>query len=356
MQPRSSLFLTVTILWASFLASAQTIQSSGQNSTPQNPPVQPAIHNGGDFSSVTNPDPKKVVPKDTLLVKGAWYSASDSTTPMPESGNVTNNVFADAYFRMTYALPPDWMQKYTGPPPSDSGRYTLAEVIRPSNYQGNARGNILIMAQDMFFSPVPASNARQYLNYNQNHLQSVYQVELKPTETKIAGQPFTFFAYWSPVAELHWYVLATEIRCHTVEIVLMNHDPKALEGMVRDLDKMKLPAEASSTGGTGGGDVPVCIKDYASGDNVIEQVTPVFPERRYNPVPVRIIIDKDGNVKHIHILSAFPEQEKVIMGALKQWKFKPYEREGKRLEVETGIMFGRAPNWPSRPDKTASSD
>jgi len=214
----------------------------------------------------------------------------------------------------------------------------------------------LIMAQDMFFSPVPANNARQFVHYNTNHLQSVYQVELNPTETKIAGQPFTFFAYWSPVAELHWYVLATEIRCHTVEIVLMNHDPKALEGMVRDLDRMKLPAEASSTGGNGGGDAPVCMKDYATGDNVVEEVQPIFPERRYNSVPVRIVIDKDGNVKHIHILSAWPEQQKAVMDALKQWKFKPYERDGKRMEVETGIMFGRTPAWLTNQDKTASTD
>jgi hypothetical protein len=356
MQSRGSLFVIVAIILASFLASGQSQQSSGQSSTPQNAPAQPAVHNGGDFSTVTHPDPKKVVPKDTVLVKGAWYSASDSTTPVPEDGNVTNNVFTDSYFRMTYTLPADWMQKYTGPPPSDSGRYVLAEIRRPDSYQGNAKGSILIMAQDMFFSPVPANNARQFVRYNKNHLQDVYQVELNPTETKIAGQPFTFFAYWSPVAELHWYILATEIRCHTVELVLMNRDPKTLEGMVRDLDKMKLPAEASSTGGTGGGDVPVCIKDYATGDNVIEQEQPIFPQKRYNAVPVRIIIDKDGNVKHIHILSAWPEQQKAVMDALKQWKFRPYERDGKRLEVETGIMFGTAPRWLTNQDKTASTD
>jgi hypothetical protein len=57
---------------------------------------------------------------------------------------------------------------------------------------------------------------------------------------------------------------------------------------------------------------------------------------------VRIIIDKAGKVRHIHFLSAYPEQEKAISDALKQWQFRPYERNGQRLEVETGIMFGRA--------------
>jgi len=52
---------------------------------------QSASKNGGDFSSNTQPLTK--VPAGVILVKGAWSSASDSVTPVPEDGNVTNNVF-----------------------------------------------------------------------------------------------------------------------------------------------------------------------------------------------------------------------------------------------------------------------
>jgi hypothetical protein len=333
-----------------------------QSTPTQNAPVQPAPQigpqsghkSGGDFSDVTNPDPKKVVPKDTIIVKGAWSSASDSTTPVPEGGAVTNNVYTNRYFGITYALPPDWTQKFTPPPPSETGNYVLAQISRTDTYKGEAKGSIQFDAQDMFFTPVVVANARQFVNYSKNHLPDYYQVELKPSQTAIGGQPFTFFAYWSPVAQLHWYVLATQIRCHTVEIVLMNRDTKALEELVRDMNsKMKLPPEA--TGGAGGGSVPVCLKDYASGENVIERVDPVLTERRYNAIPVRLIIDKQGKVKHIHFLSAFPEQEKVISDALKQWRFRPYERDGQRLEVETGIMFGRA-SVPVAPGADATTD
>ena len=72
----------------------------------------------------------------------------------------------------------------------------------------------------------------------------------------------------------------------------------------------------------------MCIKDYANDENVITRVEPVFSEHRFNPVPVRIIIDKDGKVKHIHFLSAFPDQAKAISDALKQWQFKRYVRAG----------------------------
>ena len=59
-------------------------------------------------------------------------------------------------------------------------------------------------------------------------------------------------------------------------------------------------------------------------DNLISRVDPIFSEAKFNPMPVRIIIDKKGKVKHIHFLSAFPDQAKAITDALNQWKFKPY--------------------------------
>src|ERR1700733_15682619 len=177
--------------------------------------AQDAPKNGGDFSNNTQPLTK--VPAGVILVKGAWSSASDSSTPVPEGGNVSNNVFRDAYFGMTYALPKDWEEKYKGPPPSDSGRYVLAQIRPADTFKGPARGSILITAEDLFFTTLPAANALELTNYEKNNLQADYNLELPPTQTKIAGRTFTFYAYWSPVAELHWYVLATQIRCHAVE-------------------------------------------------------------------------------------------------------------------------------------------
>lgn len=318
-----------------FCVSVVSLLALGQETKPQS-----SLRNGGDFSDNIQPGSK--VPEGVILVKGAWSSASDSVTPVPEGGKVTNNIFTDQYFGMSYALPRDWEQKYEGPPPSDTGRYVLAQLRPADAFKGPARGNILISAQDMFFSPLPARNALELINYSKNNLQADYKVEMPPTQTTLAGRPFTFFAYWSPVAELHWYVSATEIRCHTVELVLTSRDTKLLETLVLDLNKMELPAEASPTAGTGGGTVPVCIKDYARDENVIARVDPVFTERTFNPVPVRIIIDKNGKIKHIHFLSAFSDQARIITDALKRWKFKPYLRNGQPVEVETGIMFGRA--------------
>jgi len=309
--------------------------ASGQSTREQGSPKNTAIPE--------NPRAMKKVPSGVILVKGAWSSASDSVTPIPEGGRVTGNVFTNEYFGMNFTLPADWTQKYQGPPPSDSGRYVLAQLRPADDYKRRGRGNILITAQDMFFTPLPAANSLELTAYEKDNLQSVYKLERPPTEIKIAGRPFTFFAYWSPEAEMHWYVLATDIRCHAVEFILTSSDTNLLESLMRDMNKMELPSEANPAGGEGGGTVPICIKDYAKGGNMITRVNPILPEHQFNAVPVRIIIDKSGKIKHIHFLSAFPDQEKVITDALQQWKFKPYLKNGQPVEVETGIMFGRAP-------------
>jgi hypothetical protein len=199
---------------------------------------------------------------------------------------------------------------------------------------------MLITAEDMFFTPLPANNSLEFVNYAKDNLQADYKVERSPMQTRIGGQPFTFFAYWSPVAELHWYVLATEIRCHTVEVTLTSRDTRLLDDLMQDLNKMRFTEEDSPAYADA---VPVCVKDFARGENVIARVDPVFTERRFNSVPVRIIIDKEGRIKHIHLLSAFPDQAEAVTSALRQWKFKPYLKDGQPFEVETGIMFGYAP-------------
>src|SRR2546421_4427513 len=136
-------------------------------------PVQTFPQSGGDFSNYPQP---KVLSSDAILVKGAWSSATDSVTPVPEGGRVANNAFSNQYFGLTYPLSPDWAQKYTGPPPSDSGYYVLAQIRPADAFKGTSRASILIAAQDLFFTLTPAGNALELINYNKESLTADYKV------------------------------------------------------------------------------------------------------------------------------------------------------------------------------------
>jgi len=302
-------------------------------------------------SGSDSPQAATSIPKGVILVKGAWSSASDSVTPLPEDGKIVDNVYRNAYFGIKWALPRDWTEEYTGPPPSDEGRYVLAQIVPTAAFQGPVRGSVLITADDLFFMPFPGTHGEELIDFTNEHLQPDYKVERPPAEMTIGGRSFRFFAYWSPAAELHWYVFATEIRCHAVEVVLSSSDTKLIQHLMQDLNAMTFPPEDALAGG---GVAPVCMKDYASGKNILSRIDPVFSERRSNTVPVRIVIRRDGKVRHIHFLSAFPEQAKAITAALFQWQFRPYLQNGNPVEVETGIMFGRTPR-PATASPTAGA-
>jgi hypothetical protein len=287
--------------------------------------------NGGDFSQGTT---TKRLPDNVILVKGAWSSASDSVTPVPEGGKIDSRAYDNRYFGLSLPLPTGWIQKYEGPPPSDGGYYVLAQLRPAEVAPGTPRGTLLIVAQDLFFSVTRATDPLQLINYTRDHLQADYRVEHAPRQVTMAGRTFVRFDYAAPVAGLHWTLLATQMRCHVVEFVVTSADPRLIEARIRELNGVKFD---------GGGDSPVCIANYAVPANILHREDPLFSERKYNPIPVRVVIDREGKVKHIHFLSAFPAQSQAITTALMRWQFKPYLRDGQPVEVETGILFGRAP-------------
>lgn len=280
------------------------------------------------------------LPTKTLLIKGAEPSASDAETPLPEAGQVVKDVYRNAYFGLSLPLPAEWSEGPSGPPPSDSGMYVLALAGPGPRFKGTSRATLLVQAHDLFFTPSQARSAMELASHAKDVLEPIYVVERSPAEVRIAGRPFVRFDYKSEAAGLHWVVLTTAIRCHAVQFILTSSDTELLERLIKDMDAMQLPP-ANQT--------PVCLADYASGANVINRVDPVLTgPRRFNPIPVRIIIDKRGRVRHIHVLSAFPDQTASITAALMQWTFKPYEQNGEAVEVETGMLFGYEPPWPKR--------
>jgi hypothetical protein len=115
------------------------------------------------------------------------------------------------------------------------------------------------------------------------------------------------------------------------------------------MNKMGLPAGADATSGTGGGPFPVCIKDYASGSNVLRRVDPAMVGPRFTNVPVRFIVGVDGKAHGIHVISAAPDQAQSVRDALAQWSFKPYIQNGVPVEVETGILFKFPPDGVKLP-------
>jgi hypothetical protein len=344
------LFLCVAV--SSLLARALAAQTPPATQ----PPAQSVAQaEGGPEPGQAVPDGQQNrLPEGVILIPGAESSASDHVTPVPEDGRIRKNVYESPYFRLSYPLPEGWVEQSQGPPPSDSGRYVLTQLAPSPAFKGSS-GTILVLAHDLFFGNQPGGNAMEMLSNTRDHLPPYYEVERPPAQIQLGGRTFARFDYRSPAAQLHWYVLTTEIRCHAIEVVLASQDTTMLDRLVEQMNAMKLPDDAGVASGHGGGDAPVCIPDYAA-SHVVDRVEPALTERRFNPIPARIIIGKNGKVRHVHILSAFASQSTAITDALLQWRFKPYMQNGQPVEVETGLMFGEGATRPSGMVARASAE
>jgi hypothetical protein len=242
-------------------------------------------------------------------------------------------VYRNSYFDLAYPLPSDWAESYKGPPPSQTGYYVLSQLKASAASSG--KGTMSISATDMFFLRQPADDSMTMLRRMQSSLPDVMTVEKAPTEITINQHAFVRFDY-SGVG-IHWSVLATNVRCHALEFVLVSRDPQVRDKLISSLNSIKLHVEPAEH-------YPVCLGGYANSENVLHRVDPAMIGPKFTSVPVRIIVDKQGKVRHIHVISAFSEQAKSISDALSQWTFKPYVKNGQAAEVETGLMFEFKPD------------
>jgi hypothetical protein len=269
------------------------------------------------------------VPEGVILVRGAVPSASDAATPLPEEGRIGEGRYRNEYFGLSYPIPAGWIEQPAGPPPSEEGSYVLTQFALMDGER--VKAHVLVSAQDLFFVPFEAAGAKDVVARTRTMVQEQYQFEKGPDQVTLAGRTFERLAYKGRRAKLHWRMFTTDRRCHALTFTFTGSDTAALDAAEKALGNLVL-----------GGDAPACVNDYAR-EHLVQKTTPAF-HQRYNTIPVRVIIDADGKVKHAHLLSAFPEQSEPILKALREWRFAPYVVGGKAVEVETGLVFGR----PSR--------
>jgi periplasmic protein TonB len=75
---------------------------------------------------------------------------------------------------------------------------------------------------------------------------------------------------------------------------------------------------------------------------LIHKVQPSYPSlarsaRIQGDVVLKAIIDKQGNIQDLQLVSGHPMLVKAAMEAVKQWRYRPYLLNGQPVEVETTI-------------------
>jgi len=77
-------------------------------------------------------------------------------------------------------------------------------------------------------------------------------------------------------------------------------------------------------------------------NNLISSRVPIFPEAaKANGVEGRVvlqaIVNKDGTVGHLHVVSGDPALRRAATEAVSTWRYRPYLVNGQPAEVSTTI-------------------
>jgi hypothetical protein len=255
--------------------------------------------------------------------------AVTSAMPNPQDGRVAGDIYTNAYFGLSYPLPKGFAEGLAGPDPSHSGYYVLASFTP----QTEGAGTILIAAQDRFFDETRHDLAAVASEMRDTMAQiDGMSIDREPAEIAIGRRPASRPAWRVDFNGVGLYraMIMTEMRCHLVSVTLTARDPEEREILAQSLDGVSLTARR---------DPPVCIRDYASGDQLTRRVAPTDIPPSPRPIPVRIIIGSDGTVRHAHVIRATNAQRKGIEQALRQWTFRPHMINGRAVEVETGLAL-----------------
>jgi hypothetical protein len=268
-------------------------------------------------------------------VGAAWRGgAMTAPLPNPEDGRITDGAYVNRYFGLSYALPAGWTAGMAGPAPSESGYYVLGTLVP----KGELTGTILIAAQDIFFAAKPQGGAAEMIADFREAMSKVegMTVDEGPSEAQV-GDHLLHRVDFSGVG-LHRTMFATEVRCHLITFTMTAGDVAQLTTLAETVNHLSF-ATATDIGAT----APLCVANYAVAENLLHRVEPAAVGGRFTSLPARIVVGTDGSVKRVHVIVGSAEQRKSIEMALYQWKFKPYEKDGRAVEIETGVTFRFAP-------------
>jgi hypothetical protein len=260
------------------------------------------------------------------------FSIVASQMPAPEDGKMLNGIYVNDYFDLSFPLPEGWTEGEPGPDPSDAGYYVLRSLIPKSELNAT----MLITAQDMFFAPGPHGDMAEMVRAFRQSMSEVdgMTIDREPSEVKIADR-LLHRVDFSGVG-LYRATFTAAIRCHVVSFNLTANSPDLLANLAFSMDKLSSAEKTKAN-------VPLCIEDYATSENLLRRVEPTAIGPKFTPIPVRLVIDTRGEVKDIHVIHASPEQRKNIEEAVRQWKFRPHQRNGRAVDVETGLVFRFTP-------------
>ncbi len=296
-----------------------------------------------------------------LVCLAPWSIAQENgkidLPPKPEGGIFANNTYKNDYFGLSYPLTTEWTQgspagQSTPPPP---GIYFLFTGDR---HMGRPLVNRVVLTAD---------DARSYTMSIEQYVSKLVhaQVKIKNGEmvrevhaVDFAGVHFLRADHKEDFSggSLYNSCLCTQHIGYFLCWNFVAQSQPELEEIVGTLQQLSFRPDGARTQNraaenrVSGGLMPAAefpplrirVSAAVAEGLLKQQVRPVYPAEAKEKhvqghVVMKAIIDTNGEVTRLDLVSGHPLLAQAAIEAVRNWKYKPFLLEGKTVEVETVV-------------------
>lgn len=295
---------------------------------------------------------------------GAQNAGTAVNRPGPEHGTIVNDTYTNEFLGFSFPIPAGWQVNRDG---VGTGREVEAkrlpggglELLIVDRQTGKpSRDRILVVALDASGSSTTAGQfASQMVRGPINDTGG--EVLREPFPVDFAGQHFSRADYKQVFnGGTQWGAfVGTKFRGYFLGWSFVAGSLEELEGFVNSLQRLsfgedKPTAAGAVSGVTGsapamsqpnaGRPLRVRVSQGVAQGLLVKKVPPQYPDdarqgRIQGLVVLKALMDTNGDVKELNLVSGHPLLAPAAIEAVKQWKYKPYLLDGKPVEVETQV-------------------
>jgi len=286
------------------------------------------------------------------LAKARSSGATDNT-PGPEHGAIVSNTYANEFLGFWFPIPDGWQVRASERNEKEKakrmtgGGLELLVIDRGDRKHGGSR--IVISAMDA--TGYPSGTAAFASYFVRGPIDATGgEVLREAVPVDFARQHFFRGDYRQDFkGGSQWGAfVCTKFNGYFIGWTFVTYSAEELEGLVNSLQRLSFRDQPVPIAGiisshpSVGGARPqrIRVSTRVSENLLIKRVEPQYPgdaTRIQGQVVLKALIDKNGDVENLTVVSGHPMLIPAAIEAVKQWKYKPCLLNGQAVEMETQI-------------------
>ena len=306
----------------------------------------------------------------------AQQPGNSSTTEAFENGSLANHVYANDCLGFSLPIPAAWRLNTEFLGADGKARYAAGQLtlLMLDQHKEGSFGNWIILTARGASSSAPtpeefvSKSVHTQIDADREHRQMVKDIY----HVNYGGKVFSRSDYQQAMINrgtLYEVFVYTKFRGFYIGETIMAGSPEELDQSASSLQQISFredepnpkcvmsSANSPNAGGVIGGApgskpgtpqsdsgqaMPVHVAEGVATGLLIKKIPPDYPgvarqARVQGQVVMKAVIDKNGDIADLTLVSGHPMLAPAALAAVQQWKYKPYLLNGQPMAVETQV-------------------